>query len=152
MAHIHEIIDFVVNVLIVHEDKVLLVSHKKLKKWLPVGGHIELEEDPEEALFREVKEECGLDIEISGEKPPMHSEGTKFLYSPKFLDIHRISATHRHTAIIYFATAKSNNAVLNEEEHEEIRWFSKEELENPKFHLQQSIQFYAKEALKDLSW
>ena len=31
--------------------KFLLIKHKKLKKWLQPGGHIELNEDPEEALF-----------------------------------------------------------------------------------------------------
>ena len=57
MAHIHEKIDFVSTAIIVHRDKVLLVHHRGLKLWLPVGGHIELDEDPEEALFREIKEE-----------------------------------------------------------------------------------------------
>ncbi len=70
MTHIHEKIDFVVSARIVYEDKILLVYHKLLQKWLPVGGHIELDETPEEAIFREVKEECGLDIEVIGEKPP----------------------------------------------------------------------------------
>ena len=67
MPHIHELIDFVVDIYIVYKDKVLLIHHKELKKWLPIGGHIELDEDPEEALFREVKEECGLEIEVLGD-------------------------------------------------------------------------------------
>jgi len=66
MPHIHDLIDFIVNVYIVHEGKVLFIQHKKLNKWLPVGGHIELNEDPDQAIFREVKEECGLEIEING--------------------------------------------------------------------------------------
>ena len=64
MPHIHELIDFTVGVYIVHDSKVLLVHHKKFDKWLSVGGHIELHEDPEEALFREVKEETGLEIKL----------------------------------------------------------------------------------------
>jgi len=40
MAHIHAEIDFVVSGFITHEDKVLLVNHKKLNLWLPPGGHI----------------------------------------------------------------------------------------------------------------
>ncbi len=58
MAHTHELIDFIINIYIIYKGKVLLIYHKKLDKWLPIGGHIELDEDPEEALFREVKEEC----------------------------------------------------------------------------------------------
>jgi ADP-ribose pyrophosphatase YjhB (NUDIX family) len=52
MPHIHELYDFVVTVFIVHKDKVLLVHHPRYGKWIPMGGHIELDEDPEEALFR----------------------------------------------------------------------------------------------------
>lgn len=147
MAHIHELIDFVVNVYIIYKDKVLLIHHKELNKWLPIGGHIELDEDPEQALFREVKEECGLEIEILEEKPSVHSEGTKFLYSPTFLDIHKISETHKHIALNYFAKAKLDKVIINEEEHNEIRWFSKEELDGPQFKVEPAIKFYAKEAL-----
>ena len=148
MAHIHELIDFVVNIYIVFEDKVLLIHHKKLDRWLPIGGHIELDEDPEEALFREVKEECGLEIEVLAERPSIQSEETKFLPSPTFLDIHKISQSHRHIALCYFAKAKSDKVVLNKEEHNEIRWFSEAELDNPAFNLTPAVKFYAREALK----
>lgn len=60
MPHIHERIDWTVDVLIVHEDRVLLRKHDKYKVWLMVGGHIELDEGPEEAALREVQEEVGL--------------------------------------------------------------------------------------------
>lgn len=57
MPHIHDLIDFTVAAYIVNNGKVALVNHLQLKRWMPVGGHIELNEDPEEALFREIKEE-----------------------------------------------------------------------------------------------
>ena len=44
MAHIHEKIDFTVAIFVVQEKKVLLIHHRKLDRWLPLGGHIELEE------------------------------------------------------------------------------------------------------------
>ena len=40
----------------------LMVNHKKLGKWVQPGGHIELNEDPEEASLREVFEETGLTL------------------------------------------------------------------------------------------
>lgn len=46
MPHIHEKIDFTVEVFIVHENKVLFRMHDKFKKWMSAGGHIELDEDP----------------------------------------------------------------------------------------------------------
>ena len=147
MAHIHELIDFIINAYIIYKGKVLLIYHKKLNKWLPIGGHIELDEDPEEALFREVKEECGLEIKILGEKPKIQSKGTKFLYPPVFLDIHDISDIHKHIGLYYFAKAKSDNVVLDKKEHSEIRWFSREDLDNPEFNLNPAVKFYAKYAL-----
>lgn len=147
MPHIHDLIDFVVNIFIVYENKVLLIHHKQLDKWLPVGGHIELNEDPEEALFREVKEECGLEIEVVGKKPAIESEGTKFLYTPLFLDIHKISETHKHIGLVYYAKAKSDKFIFNKEEHKDIKWFGKDDLGKPEFNLSPSVEFYAKEAL-----
>ena len=51
MAHLHEKIDFTVAIFVVHDGRVLLIHHRKLDQWLPLGGHIELEEDPEAAAL-----------------------------------------------------------------------------------------------------
>ena len=149
MPHIHDLIDFTVDVFIVYESKVLLIFHKKHNMWLQIGGHIELNEDPDEALFREVKEECGLDIEIIGEKQPkFEMKGTKFLYAPRFMNIHDINETHKHIGLIYFAKAKSDKFALSEREHTGIRWFSREDLDKLEFNLNEAVKFYAKELLK----
>lgn len=148
MPHIHEKIDFTVDVFIVYDKKVLLIFHKKHNMWLQIGGHIELNEDPDEALFREVKEECGLDIEIIGERQPKFEiKGTKFLYTPAFMNIHDINETHKHIGLIYFAKAKSDKFILSEREHNDIRWFSREDLDKQEFALNEAVKFYAKEAL-----
>ena len=81
MAHIHEKIDFTVAIFVVHDGKVLLIHHRRLDKWLPLGGHIELDEDPEIAALREAKEESGLDVELIGERPPTTEPGTRALIS-----------------------------------------------------------------------
>ena len=149
MPHIHEQIDFCVDALIVYENKILLILHKKHNIWLQIGGHIELNEDPEEALLREVKEECGLDIEIIGKKEPnITQEGTKFLYLPAFMNIHKIDDTHKHVGLYYIARAKTDTIVFNKKEHNDIRWFTKEDLDKPEFNLSESEKFYAREALR----
>lgn len=41
-------------------ERVLMHFHQKLKMWLYPGGHIEDNEEPQDAMFREVHEEVGV--------------------------------------------------------------------------------------------
>jgi len=148
MAHIHERIDFVVVIYVVFNDRVLMILHKKLNRWLPVGGHIELDENPEAAAVREAKEESGLDIELIGTKPNFESPGTEFLLAPTYMDIHDISATHRHIGMVYFARATTDAVTLAPDEALDIRWLSPADLADPAYALSPSIAFYARQALR----
>jgi len=135
----------------VYNNKVLLVMHKKEQKWLPIGGHIELNEDPDQALAHEIAEECGLEVELLTSKPEIPGEHRKSLFTPNYMDIHEVNNLdyqHRHIGLTYFAKAKSNEVKLAPEEHDDIRWFSEEDLENPELHIQEDIKFYAREALR----
>jgi 8-oxo-dGTP pyrophosphatase MutT (NUDIX family) len=66
LPHIHEKIDFCAEAFIVYQNKVLLRVHDKYGFWLSIGGHVELDEDPTQAVIREVKEEVGLEVELVG--------------------------------------------------------------------------------------
>ena len=46
------------------EGLVALHWHSKVKAWLPPGGHIMNNEDPEQAVIREIKEELGIDVVV----------------------------------------------------------------------------------------
>src|SRR3989344_3796965 len=110
MPHIHEKIDFTVEVFIVYKNKVLLRMHDKLKIWLSIGGHIELDEDPVQAIIREVKEEVGLDIKIMGNaEGPLsgspENRGYTYLIPPRYLGRHPVFAGHEHITLVYFATS-----------------------------------------------
>ncbi len=150
MPHLHEKVDYTVEVFIVYKDKVLLRMHDKYKIWLSVGGHIELDEDPIEAAYREVKEEVGLDIKIQSEVPIFDDDDYSYLPSPRYLGKHLVNETHEHIVLVYFATTDSDKVLNSESEHEltETRWVSKEELNN--MNLRPNVLHLATEALKEL--
>lgn len=49
---------------LVQDDATLLHWHAKLQCWLPPGGHVEPNEDPVQAVLREVAEETGVEAEV----------------------------------------------------------------------------------------
>lgn len=151
MAHIHEKIDFTAAVFVVHDGKVLLIHHRNLDRWLPLGGHIELDEDPEQAALREAKEESGLDVELLGERPPTTEPGTRALIAPRFLDIHRIGETHQHIGMIYWARPKSGAVTLAPAEHHAIRWCSSEDLEHLQPPMSNAVKWYCRKAITEVS-
>lgn len=151
MPHIHEKIDFTVSLFIVHDKKVLLVHHRALQKWLPIGGHIELDEDPEQAALREAQEESGLQIELLGDRPPTTEEGTRALIAPRFLDIHRISPTHEHIGMIYLARVLSGDLTLSEREHHAIQWCSQSDLDELQPPPSNAIRWYCERALEEVN-
>jgi 8-oxo-dGTP pyrophosphatase MutT (NUDIX family) len=134
MAHIHENIDWTVGVFIVHKNKVLIRFHEKHHLWLAVGGHVELDEDANQAVIREAKEEVGLDIQLV---PPPHvadsdlqmrSKGYKELVPPFYMNIHRINDTHQHLDLIYIASSTTDE-VIPENPSDSWMWLTKEEIE-----------------------
>src|SRR4051812_14987255 len=151
MAHIHEKIDFTVAIFVVQQEQVLLVHHRKMNRWLPLGGHIELDEDPEAAALREAQEESGLDVELVGERPPTSGEGTRALIAPRFLDIHRITNTHEHIGLIYWARPKNGSLTLAMEEHHDIRWCGEEELQSLQPPMSEAVKWYCQKAIDEIS-
>ncbi|EKD99616.1 MAG: NUDIX hydrolase [uncultured bacterium] len=148
MPHIHEHIDFTIAAYITNNNRVLLIHHKQLNKWLPIGGHIELNEDPEEALYREISEECGLaELEVMSSRPTQQHSNGRFLYTPNYLDIHNINETHKHIGITYFLKTKSDRVTLEKDAHNEIKWFTTEEMKKPEFAIQSDVIFYSEKAL-----
>lgn len=158
MAHIHTDpgqIDFTVGVFVVHaaSRRVLMRYHDKYDMWLVPGGHIELDETPDAACIREVKEEVGLDIKLHpGRKHEDESHDRLALIQPEYMDIHPISPDHRHISMIYFATSEMMDT-LEPENHEKsrgLRWMTKEEVMEHQ-DIAPMIKFYALEALKRLA-
>lgn len=150
MAHIHERVDFCAEVFVVCENRVLLRMHDKYKMWLSVGGHIELDEDPNEAAVREVKEEVGLDVVLwDGNRRFDDGGENKQLIPPVALNRHRINDTHEHVSLVYFGRASSDAVQVSAHDRsDEWRWLTKGELDT--LDLRPDTRFYAKLALDTL--
>ncbi len=153
MPHIHEKIDWTVDTFIVHDNTVLLRWHDKYDNWLGVGGHVELDEDPNAAAIREAKEEVGLDIVLQCPYalPTEKQDNFTELVPARFLNRHRVNESHEHIALIYFATSKTNTVVPDEssDRSDTWKWATKEDLET--MSLKPDIKFYCLRALEELA-
>jgi 8-oxo-dGTP pyrophosphatase MutT (NUDIX family) len=130
MAHIHEKYDFTASAFIMHptEPKLLLLHHKKIGKWLQPGGHVELDENPLQALHHELQEETGLlpkdyDILEPAEQPA--TKGTNItLPLPFYFNEHPFNETHRHIDLCYLVKAKVPILTDNPDGALAISWLS----------------------------
>ena len=102
------------------ERRLLLHHHKRLGRWLQMGGHVEPDELLADAALREAREESGLrDLQLQ----------------PRILDVdvHPIPAAkgepdHRHFDVRYLAvTRKPESIAIDRNESEDLRWFTLEE-------------------------
>ena len=50
--------------ILIYQDKVLLIKHKKLNMWLSPGGHVDAGELPHQAAEREFFEETGVKVKV----------------------------------------------------------------------------------------
>ncbi|MDX1745166.1 MAG: NUDIX domain-containing protein, partial [Halobacteriales archaeon] len=67
--------DFTASGFVVDGERVLLVDHARLGRWLQPGGHIEARETPVEAAIREVREETGVVMAIHDSHEPPDDTG-----------------------------------------------------------------------------
>ena len=113
-------------------DRLLLILHRKLQRWLQPGGHVE-PSDPTvwDAAIREVEEETGLVASLVGD-------------GPFDVDIHRLShggGDHEHFDVRYLVTAMGE--AFAGDGVDAVRWASLSELEE----MEESLQRPARKAL-----
>ena len=90
---------------VVDGSRTLLHWHKRLQQWMPPGGHIEPDEDPVQALLREVREETGVEAEVIPTAPdfPFSTPGQiQPPYTILIEDIPEPDEPHQHIDLIYF--------------------------------------------------
>ena len=104
-------------------EKILLHHHRRLNRWLQMGGHLDHGESPREAALREAREESGLQ-----ELAPANEE----IFD---VDVHTIPSgkgepDHIHYDLRYLFTASVDGELKrSEEESNELRWFDFDEAE-----------------------
>jgi 8-oxo-dGTP pyrophosphatase MutT (NUDIX family) len=133
MPHIHELYDFTASAYILHpsEHKVLLIHHKKLNGWIPPGGHIELNEEPEQTLWRELYEETGLrkeDLSFVNNQARPFIRKAKLLHKPDHLVVYDYDSVHKHIDLLYILRSKTSKITNENAASHSIRWFSLEEV------------------------
>lgn len=113
--------------------KILLVDHKQAKRWLPTGGHVEVDEDPFEAVKRECFEELQLQADFWSPFP-------LFLTSTI-----TVGLTAGHTDVSLWYVLKGDhlqNYPFDTQEFQRIQWFDLTQIpyEQSDPHLRRFIQ------------
>ena len=94
--------------IIIKNRKVLLVYEKNRNFWGFPKGHMEEGENEIQTALREVKEEVGLEVEIDEQKR----------YTLNYIIKDEIDKT----TVLYIATPKSEEIIIQESEIQNIKW------------------------------
>lgn len=126
---------FTATVYIINDDKVLLIYHRKLQRWLPTGGHMDPNETPGDAAKREAREETGLEIEfIKQENVWIEKWNAKSIERPYLCLLEEMPAykdvpAHQHIDMVYVAKPIGGSELQNTNETDGMKWFTLEEVE-----------------------
>ena len=115
------------------QPKLLLHWHKKLNKWLQFGGHVELHENPWQAIAHELLEESGYDLDQLKIVQPADrlTSATNIIVHPQpvLINTHAFDATHNHIGIDYaFVTDEEPRHPVAADESQEVCLLTRDEL------------------------
>jgi len=103
-------------------DYALLTHHRKLDRWLQLGGHIEDDRDILSAALREAREESGL-VDIQ----PVAI--TIFDVDAHTIPARKQEPEHTHYDVRFLFQAKRGDRLTISDESHDLRWFSIAELQ-----------------------
>ncbi|MDO4612258.1 MAG: NUDIX domain-containing protein [Candidatus Saccharibacteria bacterium] len=131
---------FVATGFVVNQNytKMLLIYHKKLKKWAAPGGHIEPTETPEEAAIREIIEETHItpklisepqhDLKSKGEVDAQIETPYAILYE-LIPETQKEGPEHIHVDFLYVFEADDNEPIEAQlTEAEVVKWCTRAEV------------------------
>ncbi|MDB5166959.1 MAG: putative pyrophosphohydrolase including oxidative damage repair enzyme [Candidatus Saccharibacteria bacterium] len=117
------------------EPTALLHMHKKLHRLMPIGGHVELNENPWQAAAHELTEESGYRLEYLELLQPtdriMSLSKTMLLPQPIVMNDHEYGdINHFHSDISYLFIAHGEpDMPVGEGESTDLRWMTKAQLD-----------------------
>jgi 8-oxo-dGTP diphosphatase len=97
---------------------VLVIAHKRLATWLPIGGELEAGETPLEAAVRELREETGLAGRFEVLAGAADGEPPGFLGYEE----HQAGSKGLHMNFVFVADVPEDAAVVPNDEFVEFRW------------------------------
>jgi 8-oxo-dGTP pyrophosphatase MutT (NUDIX family) len=102
-------------------DRALLMHHRKLDKWLQMGGHADGDADLAAVALKEAFEESGIDgLTLATRDTPVD------------LDVHEVRPPHEpphlHLDVRFVAVAPAGCVATGNDESHEVRWVDLDDL------------------------
>lgn len=127
------------------DGKVLLHWNKNMNTWIPIGGHIDYGETPDETIKREVEEETGFEFEFLNKPKVIGNSNVIDLYR---FQIDKVPHHNYHMTFVFIGKCHKYNDKEENDENEKIKWFSEEEVLKMKNELIESVFEMCLESIK----
>ena len=122
---------FTATAFVVHQGKTLLHWHRKLRQWMPPGGHLLPDEDPASGALREVREETGIEAELlrlGTAFPFAYPQQLPAPYTILVEESADAGERHQHIDFIYFSRPRDGETVHPPSAADVLTWVSEEQL------------------------